>query len=81
MGVEPARVPNQDGCLVSKGFTPTKNRGVKEQKLLFLLVELAETVYTLYGKRSISAAGNGNFRQETEDVGANGRILFLQTSS
>lgn len=63
---QPAQVPHQDDCVASEGFMPAQHRGVKEQKLLFLLVDLAETVYTLYGKCSISAAGNGNFRQETE---------------
>lgn len=51
---------------VLKGFTTAQHRSVKEQKLLFLLVKLAETVCTQYGKRSVSAAGNGSFREETE---------------
>lgn len=48
----------------------------------FKLVDLPETVCTVYGKYSVSEADNGNFRQETVRMWVlNGKMLVLQTSS
>lgn len=65
---QPAQVPKQDDSVASKKVHASIAQGCEraETTFFFLFAELAGTVRTLYGKCSISAAGNGNFRQETE---------------
>lgn len=61
---QPAQVPKQDDSVASKKVHASIAQGCERAETTF--AELAGTVRTLYGKCSISAAGNGNFRQETE---------------
>lgn len=77
---QPAQVPKQNNC-GHKRVPASIAKGCERAETGFFSVELAEKVHTLYGKCSVSAAGNGKFRPETEDAGANGRTLVLQASS